>query len=99
MDTLEPQKETKPKSGFFVQADDLEKGQLLAVHSIKDTTENNQIMGQAFKVAEICLPFMTVNLVSSPWHVVTLDARYLNFMRVTEDYAKSQAPHKKGPQP
>lgn len=76
--------------GMLIREDDLEKDQLLCVHSIKDTPEAAPIMGQAFLVTAICLPYFTAKLVSNPQEVLTLDCRYVNLMRVTQDFAEAQ---------
>lgn len=83
-------READLKHGGLVREDDLEKNQLLCVHSIKGTTEAAPIMGQALLVTAICLPFFTAKLVSNPQEVLTLDCRSVNLMRVTRDFAEAQ---------
>jgi len=47
-------------------------------------------MGQAFLVTTICLPFFTAKLCCNPQEVLTLDCRYVNLMRVTQEFADAQ---------
>jgi hypothetical protein len=85
---------TTGKKGLLVQADDLAVGKHYAVHGLKnDPAETHPIFGQAFKLKAVNLPFVVGKLVSDPAHPpVTFDVRYLDFMRVTPDYVKAQAP-------
>ncbi len=83
-------KKAKPQRGCFVVEDDFSPGQLLAVHSIKGSNDPASIMGQAFTVKAVCLPFFTVSFVSNPVEIMTMDTRYINVMRVSKEYAESQ---------
>lgn len=76
--------------GMLIREDDLEKNQLHCVHSIKGTTDAAPIMGQAFLVTAICLPYFVAKLCCNPQEVLTLDCRYLNLMQVTQDFAEAQ---------
>lgn len=105
MDTLEgePQKEVEQEQpthkGVLIYEDDLAEGQLLAVHSIKGTNDAAPIMGQAFKVVAVCLPYLVCSLCRGN-EPLTVDVRYLNLMKVSEQFAAAQGnlPTRKGPQ-
>lgn len=109
MDTFEPEEEVgheeekvvekEERIGLIVREDDLEVGQLLCVHSIKGEAGATSIMGQPLKVKAICLPFLVAEFLLNN-EPLTLDVRYLKFMRITEEFAAAQKARvqKKGPQ-
>jgi hypothetical protein len=80
--------------GLLVQADDLKLGEYYAVHSLKkDRSVHLPIAGQSFKVTAIDLPFVLGWMVPDPDHpVVTLDVRFLNFMKVSPEFVQAQTP-------
>lgn len=80
--------ETNKKPGTLIDADDLEVGQYLCVHSCKMHDDCVPIMGRALKIKAICLPYIVGQLMCGS--SVTLDCRYLNFMRVTDEFVKAQ---------
>ena len=79
-------------NSVIVQPDDLEVGQLIAIHAFKYSDEPGPFHGMAVRVKAINLPFVValpmMDVNDSP---VTLDVRFLNLMKVTEEYAKAQA--------
>ena len=80
------------RRSVIVQPDDLQVGTYYAVYGAKGIHEPVPIAGEAFQVKAINLPFVVgrmVNPQAPP--AVTFDVRYLDFMRITEDYAKAQA--------
>lgn len=80
--------ETKKPSGTLIEADDLEVGQYVCVHSCKQHDDCVPIMGRSLKIKAICLPFFVGQLTCG--QSVTLDCRYLNMMRVSEEFVKAQ---------
>lgn len=89
-DTLEvPQRKTV---GVMLAEDDLEVGQYVCVYNLKKQPEEGApIMGQSLHIKAICLPYFVGQLLSDPSEpVLTLDCRYLNLMRVTEEFVKAQ---------
>lgn len=81
------------RNGLIVQADDLETGQFYAVHGLKNSDEPVSIAGMAFRLSAINLPFCIGKLVCDPAHPpITIDARYLTFMRVSDDFVQAQRP-------
>jgi hypothetical protein len=90
--------------GVILAEDDFELDQLVVVHSLKGTLDTAPIMGQPLKFKAICLPFIiaTIVLENRP---ITLDARYLHFMKISEEFVRAQMSlpnqqqqQKKGPQ-
>ena len=51
-----------------------------------------KIAGMAFRIVAMNLPFIIGRLASDPAHPVTLDSRFLTFMRVDDDYVMAQRP-------
>lgn len=87
----------KPKkhrtSGLIVQPDDLEMGQFYTVLGLKNASmEPVPIAGMGFRIVAMNLPFVIGRLASNPTNTVTFDARYLNFMRVSDDFVLAQRP-------
>lgn len=77
--------------GMILATDDITVGDWIAVYKIKESDTPQPIYGQAMKVTAINLPFVLGKLAVEPRHPpVTLDVRYLDLMRVNEDYAKAQ---------
>lgn len=89
--------ENYPKTNrTILPEDDIELEQLLTVYNLKlAPNEPHNIMGQAFIVKNICLPFLIVHFLDNPNHPQTLDTRFLNFMRITPEFALAQQPTKK----
>ncbi len=82
--------------GIILAPDDLRVGDLVAVYNLKnEPTELAPIMGQAITVTAIELPFLVGIPVSDPSKSpLTLDIRFLNFMRVSKEFAKAQTPRR-----
>jgi hypothetical protein len=81
------------RKGLFIQPDDMNVGDYLAVVGCKLHDNPIPIAGLAFKVTAINMPFLIGQLVQDPSHApITLDLRFLNVMRVTDEYVKAQAP-------
>jgi hypothetical protein len=77
--------------GVMLAEDDLEVGQYVCVYNLKKTEDGAPIMGQSLHITAICLPYFVGKLLSDPSEpVLTLDCRYLNLMRVTEEFVKAQ---------
>jgi len=83
----------KPRSkGLLVHPDDLEIGEYYAVYGLKNG-EAAQISGMAFKLLAMNLPFIVGKLAHDPAHPpLTFDARFLEFIRVSDDYVTAQRP-------
>jgi hypothetical protein len=79
------------RKSSILAPDDLEVGGLYTVHSLKGSDQPIPIAGLAFRVTAINLPFFVARLANPTVPPVTLDVRYLDFMRVSEEYAKAQA--------
>jgi hypothetical protein len=82
----------KKSCGVKLAEDDLAVGQYVCVYNLKrEPNEGAPIMGQSLHIKAICLPYFVGQLLSDPSEpVLTLDCRYLNLMRVTEDFVKAQ---------
>lgn len=80
--------------GLLIQADDLQVGDFYAVYGKKgEADEPIQISGLAFRLTALNLPFLVGKLACDPAHApITFDARFLDFMRVSEDYVQAQRP-------
>lgn len=66
---------------------------IYAVHSVKSEPEQTYpILGQAFRIKALNLPFLVGEMVSDPTQAITFDLRYLNFMSVTKEYVAAQRP-------
>lgn len=77
----------------ILQLDDMNVGDFLTVHSCKHHNEPIPVGGIAFKVLAIEFPYLVGKIVMDPSHnPLTLDLRYLNLMRVSENYVKAQLP-------
>lgn len=83
---------TRTTIGVRLAEDDLEVGQYVCVYNLKrEPNEGAPIMGQSLHIKAICLPYFVGQLLSDASEpVLTLDCRYLNLMRVTEDFVKAQ---------
>ncbi len=84
-----------PRKGLFVAQDDLTVGQHYAVVGCKCHDNPVPVGGLAFKVLAINFPFIVGKLVTNG-ESLTLDTRFLNLMRVTDEYVAAQSP---SPQP
>lgn len=82
------------RNGLFVQADDLEVGKYYAVHSEKDCPDQPiPVAGVAFKLLAMNFPFVVGKIAAEPSQSsVTFDVRFLNFMRVTDEFVQAQQP-------
>jgi len=81
----------RKRVGVMLAEDDLEVGQYVCVYNLKKTEDGAPIMGQSLHIQAICLPYFVGKLLSDPSEpVLTLDCRYLNLMRVTEEFVKAQ---------
>jgi hypothetical protein len=100
-DLMDQLMDETPRKGGLVQYDDLENGQLICVHSIKGSNDAATIMGQAIMVNAVCFPFFTATIYGSGEPLI-LDVRFLNLMKVTQEFADSQKrvalKPKRGPQ-
>jgi hypothetical protein len=80
------------RKGLLLAPDDLMVGKFIAVHSLKRSSQPLAYFGHAGEVIAINLPFVIVRPVGG--HApATLDVRYVNLMRVTDDYVRAQAAH------
>jgi hypothetical protein len=85
------------KKGIVLPFDDLQLGDWIAVYKIKGVEEPQPIYGQALKVTSISFPFVIGKLAADPRNPpITLDARYLDVVRVSEEYAQAQSPQSGG---
>ena len=85
----------KPRRvGLIVQPDDLEVGHSYAVYGLKGGPEQRvPVAGMAFRLLALNLPFVVGKLAADPTDPpLTFDARFLTFMRVTDEYVKAQRP-------
>ena len=76
----------------LLQPDDLNVGDFITVHSIKVGDEESQpqpIFGQAFTILSIERPFVAVEHYASKTRI-TLDERFMNFQRVSKEFAEAQ---------
>lgn len=82
------------KKGLLVYPDDLKIGEHYAVVGLKRSPNQPVgIAGQAFELTAINLPFLVGKLAGDPSpSPVTLDVRFLNFMRVSPEYVQAQKP-------
>jgi hypothetical protein len=80
-------------SGVVLRPDDLEVGQYVALYSFKPAPNKpSPFHGQAVRVKAINLPYVVGQPTTDPSHApVTLDVRFMNLMRVTEEFAMAQA--------
>src|SRR5690242_5361577 len=79
------------KKGIVLPFDDIQVGDWIAVYRIKDVDTPQPIYGQALKVTSISLPFVIGRLASERGQPpVTLDSRFLEVVRVSEEYATAQ---------
>lgn len=82
----------KTRKGVIVQPDDFEVGQFYTVYGMKHRPDQPvQIAGLSFRLTAMNLPFLVGKLVTDEKHPpITFDARFLSFMRVTQDYVMAQ---------
>jgi hypothetical protein len=80
------------RKGLIVQPDDLELRRFYAVYGTKVGPEQPvPVAGMAFELLAVNLPFVVGKLTADPTHPpLTLDVRYLTFMRVSDDYVQAQ---------
>lgn len=86
------QEQTPRRVGTIVAEDDLHVGQRVCIHTLKRfPDESNHLLGETIQVKAICLPFVVGQFLSqlgSP--TMTLDCRFLNFMRVSDEFITAQ---------
>jgi hypothetical protein len=82
----------KPRrKGWTVHPDDLNVHEWYTVYGLKDNPKQAvQISGMAFRIVAMNLPFIVGRPASDPANAITLDSRYLTFMRVDADYVAAQ---------
>ena len=82
------------RTGLIVHSDDLQVGNFYAVYGQKCGPEEPlQVSGMAFKLTAVNLPFVIGKLACDPSHPpMTFDARFLNFMKVSDDFVNAQRP-------
>jgi hypothetical protein len=87
----QPQNEQK-HGGCILQPDDLDVGMNVCVYSLKKSPEEGAaILGQSLKIQAICFPYFVGQLLSDPSEpVLTLDVRFLNLMKVSDEFVKAQ---------
>jgi hypothetical protein len=87
----QPQNENK-RGGMILQPDDLDVGMSVCVYSLKQKPdEGAAILGQSLKIQAICFPYFVGQLLSDPSEpVLTLDIRFLNLMKVSDEFVKAQ---------
>ena len=90
-DEQQPQNENK-RGGMILQPDDLDVGMNVCVYSLKKSPEEGAaILGQSLKIQAICFPYFVGQLLSDPSEpVLTLDVRFLNLMKVTDEFVAAQ---------
>ena len=75
--------------GLLLQADDLQVGQQVAIHSWKSGKAH--WLGDALEIKAINLPYLIVKFISQQeWPSVTLDTRQVNLMPVSREYVQAQ---------
>lgn len=92
--------EQPQQRGVAMSYDDLNVGDYYCVYNLKrQPDECAPIMGQSFHVKAICLPYFVVQVMTDPAKpIITLDARYLNLMKVTKEFVEAQAASAHDPQ-
>lgn len=90
-DDEQPQNESK-RGGCILQADDLDVGMNVCVYSLKQKPDDGAaIMGQSLQIQAICLPYFVGQLLSDPSEpILTLDVRFLNLMKVSDEFVEAQ---------
>lgn len=78
---------------LYVECDDLNVGDYYAVVDCKVSDEPVQIAGYAFKATAINYPFIVGQLVVNQ-QPMTMDLRYINLMKVDEQFVNAQMPRK-----
>ena len=76
---------------IILREDDLQIGQTICIHGLKNSDEPTQLMGQAMKIQAICLPFVVCKPYAECLTSLTLDFRYLNLMKVSKEFPEVQA--------
>ncbi len=94
--------EAPPNTGT-VAAEDLKMGDDVCVLNLKkDLNELIPLMGQSLYVKAVNLPFLIVSAHADPLKApITLDVRFMTFMKVTKEYIAAQSENVKrrgGPQ-
>ena len=81
----------KAKKGTILAPDDITEGDLIAIYEFKKEKMPVNLMGMAFKVTAVCRPYIVGTIFADPHkEPVTLDIRFMDFMRVTPEYVKAQ---------
>jgi hypothetical protein len=91
-DNFPPDTKERKRGGLILAEDDLNSGDYICVYDLKHSPEEGAaILGQSMFVQAICLPYIVCQLLSDPAEpVLTLDCRFLHFMKVSEDFVKAQ---------
>ena len=89
------------RGGLILAEDDLEVGQYVCVYNLKQAPdEGASILGQSLQIQAICLPYFVGQLLSDPSEpVLTLDCRFLNLMKVSEEFVQAQQAGARAMQP
>ena len=83
------------RKGLMLGIDDLTVGNYYAVVGMKHQDGPMLVSGQAWQCTAIQLPFVVGKLVFDPnLPPLTFDVRYMDFMKVNEDYVIAQTPIK-----
>ena len=84
----------RPARGLTPAPDDLTTGEFYAVVGCKCLHDNPiPIAGLAFQATAINMPFLVGKMVGDPSDPpVTFDLRFLNLMKVDDDFVKAQMP-------
>ena len=86
------------RTGLIVEPDDLNVGGWYAVVGLKNGSMRPvPIAGMAFRIVAMNLPFVVGRLASDPAHPLTFDARYLNFMKVSDEFWIAQRQEQEQP--
>lgn len=76
---------------IILSPDDMPDAKYICIHSTKNDEETPQpLYGQAFELKLVELPFVLCRIPGRS-NIVTLDTRFFNLMKVSEEYYKLQA--------
>lgn len=81
------------KTRSNLQADDLEVGKYITVHSVKGSNQPLSFFGVSAQIKAIELPYVVIQPTGND-ETATIDIRYLNVMAVSEEFVKAQMPCK-----
>lgn len=83
-------KKKRRKTGLIVQPDDLNIGEWYTVLGMKNEMDAFPYAGMAFRITAMNLPFIVGRPAIDPPHPITIDSRYMNLMKVSDDYVMAQ---------